>query len=136
MNEPGKMNIYWTQIKLRAAANQAIYFIINFTTRQMQDLNYEGEWSVSLYMPINLFYELNRYEDISYADPLRLWGGQRPPLPLLIDAHAVRVQNFPIEHFGKENGNTLRKVQESTTSVVGDKHQASEGWKCNTNFII
>ena len=35
MTEPGMMNIYWTYIKLRAAANQAIYFIINFTTRPM-----------------------------------------------------------------------------------------------------
>ena len=25
---------------------------------------------MSLYMPINLFYELKKYEDISYADPL------------------------------------------------------------------
>ena len=83
-------------------------------------------------MPINLFYELKKYEDISYADPLRPWGGQRPPLPLLIDAHAVPVENFPIQHFGKEichhsSGNRLHKVHESATSVVGDKHQASEG---------
>ena len=47
--------------------------------------------SLAIYMPINLFYELKKYEDISYADPLRPWGGQRPPLPLLIDAHAVPV---------------------------------------------
>ena len=49
MTEPGMMNIYWTKIKLRDAANQAIYsdfplgsrkfiselvyfFVINFTT--------------------------------------------------------------------------------------------------------
>ena len=49
-----------------------------------------GEWSVSLYMPINLFYELKMYEDISYADPLRpKSGGMRPPHPAMIDAHAV-----------------------------------------------
>ena len=47
MAEPGMMNIYWTKIKLRAAANQGIYvvifhevvgslyLIINFTTRPM-----------------------------------------------------------------------------------------------------
>ena len=45
----------------------------------------------SLYMPINLFYELNKYEDISYADLLMPWGGQRPPRTPLIDAHAVPV---------------------------------------------
>ena len=28
MIEPGMMNIYWTKIKLRAAANQAIYLVI------------------------------------------------------------------------------------------------------------
>ena len=40
-------------------------------------------------MPINLFYELKKYEDISYADPLRpKSGGSRLPL---IDAHAVPV---------------------------------------------
>ena len=44
-----------------------------------------------LYMPINLFYELKKYEDISYADPLRPRGGQRPPCPPLIDAHGVPV---------------------------------------------
>ena len=53
-------------------------------------------------MPINLFYELNKYEDIFYADPLKPWGGQRPPRPPLIDAHAVPVLNFQIQHFGKE----------------------------------
>ena len=42
-------------------------------------------------MPMNLFYELKKYEDISYADPFRPWGGQPPPLPPLIDAHAVPV---------------------------------------------
>ena len=39
--------------------------------------------SLAIYMPINLFYELKKYEDISYAGPL----GRRP----LIDAHAVPV---------------------------------------------
>ena len=83
-------------------------------------------------MPINLLYELKKYQHISYADPLRPWGGQRPPRPPLIDAHAVPVYNFPIQHFGKEichhsNGNKLHKVQESTASVVGDKHEAGEG---------
>ena len=68
-----------------------------------------------------------KYEDISYADPLRPWGGQRPPRPPLIDAHAVPVLNFSIQHFGKENchhsnGNILHKVQESAASAVGDKH--------------
>ena len=55
MTETGMMNIYWTKIKLRAAANQAIYlvilhqvvgrlylntyiFLINFTTRPMLSL--------------------------------------------------------------------------------------------------
>ena len=38
-----------------------------------------------------LFYELKKYEEISYADSLRQWGGQRPPRPPLIDAHAVPV---------------------------------------------
>ena len=85
-----------------------------------------------LYMPINLFYELKKYEDTSSADLLRPWGGQRPPRPPLIDAHAVPVQNFPIQHFGKEifhlsYGNKLHKVQESAASMVGDKHQAGEG---------
>ena len=28
MTESGMMNIYWTKIKLRAAANQAIYLVI------------------------------------------------------------------------------------------------------------
>ena len=28
MTEPGMMNIYWTKIKLRAAASQAIYLVI------------------------------------------------------------------------------------------------------------
>ena len=28
MTEPGMMNIYWTKIKLRTAANQAIYLVI------------------------------------------------------------------------------------------------------------
>jgi len=44
-----------------------------------------------LYMPINLFYELKKYEDTSSADLLRPWGGQRPPRPPLIDAHGVPV---------------------------------------------
>ena len=30
----------------------------------------------------------------------------------------------------------LHKLQESAASAVGDKHQAGEGWKCDTNFII
>ena len=34
------------------------------------------------------------------------------------------------------NGNKLQKVQKSAASAVGDNHQAGEGWKCNTNFII
>ena len=42
-------------------------------------------------MPINLFHELKKYEDISYADPFRPWGGQRPPRPPLIDANDVPV---------------------------------------------
>ena len=42
-------------------------------------------------LAINSFYELKKYEDISYADPLRPRGGQRPPRPPLIDAHAVPV---------------------------------------------
>ena len=42
-------------------------------------------------MPINLFYELKKYEDISYADPLKPWGGQRSPRSPLIDAYAVPV---------------------------------------------
>ena len=83
-------------------------------------------------MPINLFYELKKYEDIFYADPLKPWGGQRSPRPQLIDAQAVPVLNFPIQQFGKEicrhsNGNKLHKVQESAASAVGDKHQAGEG---------
>ena len=83
-------------------------------------------------MPINLLYELKKYQDISYADPLRPWGGQRPPRPPLIDVHAVPVYNFTIQHFGKEmfhhsNGNKLHKVQESAASVVGGKHEAGEG---------
>ena len=28
MTEPGMMNIYWTKIKLRAAANQTIHLVI------------------------------------------------------------------------------------------------------------
>ena len=45
-----------------------------------------------LYIPINLFYEQKKYEDISYADPLRpKTGGTRPPRPPLIDTHAVPV---------------------------------------------
>ena len=82
-------------------------------------------------MPINLFYELKKYEDIFYADPLKPWVCQRPPRPPLIDAHAVPVLNFQIQHFGKEicrhsNGNKLHQVQESAASVVCDKHQAGE----------
>ena len=42
-------------------------------------------------MPIDLFFELKKYEDMSYADPLMPWGGQRPHRPPLIDAHAVPV---------------------------------------------
>ena len=53
-------------------------------------------------LAINLFYELKKYEDISYADPLKPWGGQRSPRPSLIDAHAVPELNFPIQHFGKK----------------------------------
>ena len=46
--------------------------------------------------------------------------------PPLIDAYGVPVQNFPIQHFGKEichhsYGNKLHKVQESAASAVGDK---------------
>ena len=83
-------------------------------------------------MPIHLFYELKNYEEIFYADPLKPWGGQRPPRPPLINAHAVPVLNFPIQHFGKEicrhsNGNKLHKVQESAASAVGDKPQTGEG---------
>ena len=36
--------------------------------------------SFAIYMPINLFYELKKYEEMS-----------RPPRPTLIDAHAVPV---------------------------------------------
>ena len=42
-------------------------------------------------MPINLFYEVKKYEDISYAYPLRLRGGQYPPRPPLINAYGVPV---------------------------------------------
>ena len=61
--------------------------------------------------------------------PPRSRGGQRPPRSPLIDAHAVPVVNFPIQHFGKEifhhsHGNKLHKVQESAASAVGDKLQA------------
>ena len=38
MTESGMMNIYWIKIKLRAAANQAmyvVYFYIKFTSRLM-----------------------------------------------------------------------------------------------------
>ena len=42
-------------------------------------------------MSINLFYELKKYDDISYANPLMPWGGQRPLHPPLIDAYAVPV---------------------------------------------
>ena len=43
-------------------------------------------------------------------------GGTGPPRPPLIDAHAVPVLNFTIQHFDKEichhsNGNKLHKVQ-------------------------
>ena len=31
--------------------------------------------SLAIYMPIDLFYEMKKYEDISYADPLKPWGG-------------------------------------------------------------
>ena len=53
-------------------------------------------------------------------------------VPPLIDAHGVPVQNFTIQHFGKEichhsYGNKLHKVQESSASAVGDKHQAGDG---------
>ena len=40
-------------------------------------------------MPINLFYELKKYEDISYADPHQAVGWSA--FPSLIDAHAVPV---------------------------------------------
>ena len=82
---------------------------------------------------MHLFYELNKCEDISYADLLRpKSGGARPPCPPPIDAHAVPVQNFPIQHFGQEicnhsNEKKLHKVHESAASAVGDKHQAGEG---------
>ena len=64
--------------------------------------------------------------------PPRSRDDERPPRPPLIDAHAVPVVNFPIQHFGKEifhhsYVNKLHKVQESAASVVGDKHQAGEG---------
>ena len=42
-------------------------------------------------MPIHLFYELNKYEEFVYGDPLRPRGGQHPPRPPLIDVHAVPV---------------------------------------------
>ena len=73
-------------------------------------------------MPINLFYELNKYEDISYADPSgRKMGGRVP------------------QHVGKEichhsNGNKLHKMQESAASAVGDKHQAGVGGKSATQI--
>ena len=60
---------------------------------------------LDLYMPIHLFYELNKYEDIFYADP----------------------QHFGKEIFRHSNGNKLHKVQESAASAVDDKHQAGEG---------
>ena len=47
--------------------------------------------SLAIYMPVHLFYELKKYEDISYAGPLRPSGGQHPPRPPLIDAHALPV---------------------------------------------
>ena len=52
--------------------------------------------------------------------------GDAPPRPPLIDAHAVPVYNFPIQHSGKEicqhsNGNKLHNVHESAASAVGDK---------------
>ena len=81
-------------------------------------------------MLINLFYELKKYEDISYADPPpppRSRDGERPPRPPLIDAHAVPVVNFPIQHFGKEIFHHSYMNKESAASVVGDKHQAGEG---------
>ena len=34
------------------------------------------------------------------------------------------------------NGIKLHKLQESAASAVGEKQQAGEGWKCNTNIII
>ena len=80
-------------------------------------------------MLINLFYELKKYEGISYADPPGRGVVSVPPRPPLIDGHAVPVVNFPIQHFGKEifhhsYGNKLHKVQESAASAVGDKLQA------------
>ena len=79
MTRPGMTNIYCTQIKLRAAAHQAIYLvifhqvagssvlIINFTNRPMQGFKERGVINVAIYMPINLLYELKKYEDTSYA---------------------------------------------------------------------
>ena len=79
MIEPGIKNIYWTEIKLRAAANQTIYLVIfqwvvgslylnwsiNFTTRPM----FVGERSdQSRYMP-EICFELKKWGDISYAVP-------------------------------------------------------------------
>ena len=46
-------------------------------------------------MPLNLLYELNKCENISYAEHVRLKSGDtRPPRLPPIDAHAVK--NFPI----------------------------------------
>ena len=82
-------------------------------------------------MPINLFYELKKYEDIFYADPHQAVGWSASPSSPTDRKNAVPVLNFQIQHFGKEichhsNGNKLHKVQESAVSVVGDKHQEGE----------
>ena len=83
-------------------------------------------------MPIKLFYEFKKCEDISYADPFRpKSGGTRPPRALPIDAHAVPVKNLTIQHFGKRichhsNGNKLHKMHKSAASVIGDKPLLSQ----------
>ena len=84
-------------------------------------------------MPINVFSELKKYEDISYADPSgrKVGGGTRPPRPTLIDAMLCLCRTYQSNILAKKFVITqmgmLHKVQESAASTLGDQHQAGEG---------
>ena len=85
-------------------------------------------------MLINLFYELKKYEDISYADPPQAVGWSTFPSSPTDRRPCCACVELPNPTFWQEifrhskmYGNKLHKVKESAASVVDDKHQAGEG---------
>ena len=93
MIEPGMMNIYWTKITLRAAANQAIYLAIFHWVVGTLYLSllillldlcmgaFKRRNDLSLYTRNVFFSELKMWGgDISFAVPIRLKSGGCVPL--------------------------------------------------------